>query len=144
MNYVVFLDAGAGELEKILSGTKSMLLKASDPADPAHLTINPGDDLYFLRNIGDCDLRVKATVSHVLLITNQNGEDLPRILKEMQTRLQLTEGQFNDWSARGQLLCIEFCSAHKIESIHIAPDKIMDRPIDGSHWITFEQLSQIT
>ena len=37
MNYLVFLDTQAGELEKILSGVKSMVLKEFDPAQsPAH------------------------------------------------------------------------------------------------------------
>ena len=32
MNHLVFLDTRAGELEKILSGVKTMLVKEFDPA----------------------------------------------------------------------------------------------------------------
>jgi len=139
MNYVVFLNAQAGELEKILSGTKSMVLKEFDPACPAGRTVRPGDNLYFLRNRGDCDLRVKATVSRVLSFTNQIDEDFSHILKEMQPRLQMTEDQYNDWSVKGQVLLVEFSSAHKIGMIHVAPNKITDR----SGWIAFDEFSQI-
>ncbi len=71
MNYLVLLDAQAGELEKILSGIKCMLVKEFDPARVATQPVSPGDSLYFLRGKDDCTLRVKATVVRVLSITNR-------------------------------------------------------------------------
>jgi len=93
MNYLVFLDASAGELEKILSGVKTMLVKEFDPAQTTAHPVIPGDSLYFLRDQDECTLRVKATVVHVLFFTNRVGEDLSHILKELQPRLQLTDDQ---------------------------------------------------
>ncbi len=140
MNHLVILDAQAGELEKILSGTKSMVLKEFDPARPASHTISPGDSLYFLRNKAESSLRVKAAVLRVLFFTNHTDDDLSHILKEMQPRLQLTEDQYNYWSAKGQVLLVEFDSAHKTSLIQVAVDKIKDE----SDWIAFEELSLIT
>jgi hypothetical protein len=140
MNHLVFLDTRAGELEKILSGTKSMVVKEFDPARSVGQPVSPGDSLYFLRNNDECALRVKATVIRVLFFTDHLDEDLSHTLKEMQTRLQLTEDQYNDWSAKRQVLLVEFGSAHKIGMIHIAPNKITGR----SDWIAFEEFSLIT
>jgi len=140
MNHIVFLDTRAGELEKILSGLKTMLVKEFDPAGPALPPVCPGDSLFFLRNKDDCALRVKATAVRVLVCRKNSIEDLSHILKEMQPRLQLTEEQYDCWSAKGQLLLVEFESAHKIDVIHVAPHKITDR----SGWIPFEELSLIT
>jgi hypothetical protein len=53
----------------------------------------------------------------------------------MQPRLQLTEDQYNDWSVRGQLLLVEFASAHKIAVIHVAAHRIADR----SDWLAFDE-----
>ena len=140
MNYLVFLDTRAGELERILSGTKTMLIKEFDPAQaPAH-PVSPGDSLYFLRNNDERALRVQATVTRVLFLTNNSDQDLSHTLKEMQPRLQLTEDQYTYWSARKQVLLIEFESAHKIGAIHIAPQKITDR----SDWIAFEASNRFT
>ncbi len=138
MNYLFFLNAQAGELEKILSGTKSMVVKEFDPAY-AGREVRTGDCLYFLRNIGDCDLRVKATVIRVLTFTNQKDEDISHLLKEMQARLQLTEQQYNDWSRKGQVSLVEFYFAQKIEVIRLDPNKIMSL----SGWIAFDKFSQI-
>jgi hypothetical protein len=140
MNYLVFLDPDAGELEKILSGVKSMILREIDPALPPIQTVKPGDSLYFLRKNGDLSLQVRATVISVLPSKNSPGEDLSHTLKELQPRLQLTEDQYNYWSAEKQLELVEFDSAHKIDVIHVASRKITDR----SEWIAFEELCFIT
>ena len=140
MNHLVFLDAQAGELEKILSGVKTMVVKEFYPSQPAVQTVSPGDSLYFLRDKDDCTLRVKATVVRVLFITNRLNEDLSQALKEMQPRLQLTEDQYNHWCVKGQVLLVEFDAAHKIGMIHITPDMIPDR----SDWIPFEAVHLIT
>jgi hypothetical protein len=140
MNHLVFLDTQAGELEKILSGIKSMVVKEFDPARSAGQAVRPGDNLYFLRNKDECTLRVKATVVRVLFYTNDVDQDLSHTLKEMQPRLQLTEDQYNHWSAKQQILLVEFASAHKIGVIHVAPNKVTDR----SDWIAFEDFSLIT
>ena len=140
MNFLVFLDTRAGELEKILSGVKTMVIKEFDPAHaPAH-PVNPGDSLYFLRNNDDCAVRVKATVVRVLPTEKRSDEDLAHILKELQPRLQLTEEQYNYWSAKQRMLLVEFGSAQKITVIHIASKKITDH----SDWMPFEEFSLIT
>ena len=140
MNHLVILDAQAGELEKILSGVKTMVIIEFDPAQPIAHPVSPSDSLYFLSNKYDYALRVKATVVRVLPFTNHSDEALPHILKEMQPRLQLTEDQFNYWSAKGQIVLVEFGSAQKIVVIQVAPEKITDQ----LGWIAFEAFNLIT
>ena len=140
MNYLVFLDPHTGELEKILSGTKTMLLKEFDPSQLSEQPVSPGDSLYFLRHKDEFDLRVAATVVRVLFITNKLDKDLSHTLKELQPRLQLTEEQYNTWASKAQLMLVEFECAHKIDVIHVEANKITDR----SGWIAFEAFSLIT
>jgi hypothetical protein len=140
MNHLVFLNTRAGELEKILSGVKCMVVKDLDPAQPAARPVCPGDSLYFLRDNGECAVRVQATVLRVLPAVNSLDQGLSHTLKELQPRLQLTEDQYITWSARKQILLVEFGSAHKIEVIHVTPHKIAER----SDWIAFEAFSLIT
>jgi len=140
MNHLVFLDAHAGELEKIVSGTKSMVLKELNPSRPAGQAIRRGDTLYFLRHRNDCTLRVRAAVVRVFHFSNQPGEDLSHFLKEMQTRLALTEDQYNYWSEKRAIFLVEFEAATKIPVIEISREKVKDR----SDWIAFEEFSCIT
>jgi hypothetical protein len=140
MNHLVFLDPFAGELEKILSGVKCMLVKDFDLEHSTAYPVSPGDSLYFLRDKGECDLRVKATTVRTLFLTNNLDGDLSHNLKEMQPRLQLTEDQYNYWSIKEQVQLVEFDCAHKIDVIHVASNKVTDR----SDWVAFEELSLIT
>lgn len=140
MNYLVFLDAKAGELEKILSGLKSMVVKEFDPARPADQLTSPGDRLYFLRDTDECALRVQATVVRVLPLTHHTDEERCQILKEMQPRLQFNEDQYNTWVTKKQILLVEFASAQKMGVVHIAADRIADR----SDWIPFIEFGVIT
>jgi hypothetical protein len=140
MNHLVFLDARAGELEKILSGVKTMLIKQSDPTQSSSYPVNPSDNLYFLKGHEDCVVRVKATVVRVLFLSRhgeggQLADDLAHALKEMQPRLHLTESQYNYWTAKPQALLVEFGSAHKIDPFQVDSNKIPDR----SDWIAFEE-----
>lgn len=139
MNHIVRLDASAGELEKILSGTKTMIVNEFDPAGNASPSIIPGDSLYFLRDEDHCSLRVVATVVRVLVFTNHTDEDLSQILKEIQPRLQLTEDQYNHWFAKRAIITVEFEAAHKIPVLHVAPERITDR----LNWIAFKEFSEI-
>jgi hypothetical protein len=139
MNHLIFLDTCAGELEKILSGVKSMLVKEFDPAKSTVQPVSPGDTLYFLRGKNECALRVKATVVRILFVTRSVKEDLSHILKEMQPRLQLTEDQYNHWSTLEQVQLVEFDRAQKMDPIQIAAYKVADR----SDWIPFEEFSRI-
>ena len=139
MNYLVYLNAQAGELEKILSGTKTMLVKEFDPAQPDTQPVKPGDSLYFLRDKEDCALSVKATVVRVLYFTKNIDEDLSQVLKELQPKLQLTEAQYNHWSAKEQLQLVEFEAAQKISAIRLTNPEVTDQP----DWIAFEEFSLV-
>lgn len=140
MNYLVFLDSRAGELEKILSGVKTMLVKEFDPARTPGRPVQPGDSLYFLRDQEECSVRVKASVVRALFFASCMDEGLSRGLKEMQSRLQLTEDQYNTWSARKNVLLVEFEAAQKIDVIQVSLTKTSDR----SDWIAFENIDWIS
>ena len=140
MNHLVFLNAQAGELERILSGVKTMLVKEFDPAQTAAQPVQPGDSLYFLRDNDEWAVRVQATVLRVLPTLDSQDQTLSQTLKELQPRLQLTEEQYNYWAAKQQALLVEFASAQKIGVIQVAPEKTADR----ADWIAIEDFGLIT
>jgi hypothetical protein len=140
MNHLVCLDSCAGELEKILSGVKCMLIKTIGLENSASYPVRPGDSLFFLRDKDDCDLQVKATVVRVSLFDGELDNDLSHYLKELQPKLQLTEDQFNYWSEKQKVLFVEFEAAQKTGVIHLALDELKDR----SNWVAFEAFSILT
>jgi hypothetical protein len=140
MNYLVFLDPYANELEKILSGVKCMLVKGIDVSPSKVHPINQGDSLYFLRNKSDRDLLVKANVLRVLTIIDNLDHELSHVLKEFQPKLQLTEHQYNHWAGKKQVLLVEFEAAHKIQVVQVSLNKISE----ACDWIAFAEFKTIT
>jgi hypothetical protein len=137
MNHLVFLDPKAGELEKILSGVKSMVIKENKPEETLIQPLMPGDNLYFLRNNDERDIRVKATIKGIQVASSESAGDISCQLKEMQPRLQLTEEQFMYWCTKKQVLLVEFECAQKISVIHLAADEFKNQ----ADWIAFQAFS---
>jgi len=63
MDHIVYVDADAKELEKLTSGTRTMIVRRAK--DVPCGTVNPSDTLYFIHD-GDRLIRARATVKDVL------------------------------------------------------------------------------
>lgn len=140
MNFLVFLDPNAGELEKVLSGLKTMVVKAICPTQSLAQPVSPGDNLYFLRENDAGILRVMARVVRVYCYENHTRQGLSHTLKEMQPKLQFTEEQYNHWSAEKQVMLVEFAAAQKIGVFHVTSQILSDH----AKWIPFEEISHVT
>lgn len=111
-----------------------MILKDLDNANIPPYPVQPGDNLYFMRDQKETTLRVKASVIGVCYSSTDSTDDLSPVLKEMQSRLQLTEEQFHFWSTKKRIQLVEFSSAHKIEGIQLSTQGL----IDQCGWIAFD------
>lgn len=120
MNFLIYLDAEAGELEKILSRVKTMIIKEFDQTQPDTCQVKPGDTLFFLKSRDDTLLRVKATVTMTIPMLDSLDGELCQVLKELQPKLQLTKAQFSFWSTKKQVILVEFSGADKINAVRIA------------------------
>jgi len=140
MDHIVFLDAQTGELEKVLSGVKTMIVSDFDVSHSPLDMVQPGNKLFFLRNNGECLVQVMATTIRVFVLENNSDEQLSQFLKERQPRLHLTENQYNIWAKKNRAVFIEFDLAHKIPAIRIAIDKIKDE----FGWVSTEDVLHIS
>ena len=53
MDHVVFVDPKAEELEKLIAGTKTAILRGATGRKMPYGRVNPGDSLYLMRNNGE-------------------------------------------------------------------------------------------
>jgi hypothetical protein len=65
LDHVIYLDAAANELENLLSGEKSMIIRGAAGRKLPHVRVNLGDTLYFLNNNAEGLIRAKANVVSV-------------------------------------------------------------------------------
>ncbi|KXK05019.1 MAG: hypothetical protein UZ04_CHB001000908 [Chlorobi bacterium OLB4] len=65
MDHVVYLDAKANELEKLLDGSKTMIIRGATGRKLPYGRVNQDDTLYFINNNAEGVVKAKATVNNV-------------------------------------------------------------------------------
>jgi len=73
MDHVVYLDAQAKELENLLSGSKTMIIRGATGRKLPHGRVDSGDMLYFINKVKSAFHSEKMTEdeSHALVKKNQ-------------------------------------------------------------------------
>jgi hypothetical protein len=115
MDHVVCLDAGAQELENLITGNKSMILRGADVKDLPYGSVNEGDTLYFISSAGEGDVRARCTVSSVYYSGRLTVEESFETIIRNQDKLQLPDKQFEKWAGKKYLVLIEIDNIHEIE-----------------------------
>lgn len=66
MDHVVYVDAKAKEMEKLVDGSKTMIIRGAAGRKLPHGRVNPGDVLYFINNNAEGVVKAKAAVKNVV------------------------------------------------------------------------------
>lgn len=107
MDHVVYLDAKAQELEKLVNGTKCMIIRGATGRKMPYGRVSPGDMLYFIKNNAEGLIRAKAIVQNVINTDKLTKEVSTKLVEEHQDKLQLTTLQFKKWAGKRYLVLIE-------------------------------------
>ena len=119
MDHVVYLDAKANELEKLLNGTKSMIIRGATGRKLPYGRVKQGDILYFINNNGEGFVKSKAMVSSVFNSEKMSAEESAALVKKNQDKLRLSDDQFNKWAGKRYIVLIELKAIEEIKSFEI-------------------------
>jgi hypothetical protein len=119
MDHVVYLDAKAGDLEKLLAGEKLMIVRGAAGRKLPYGRVNPADRLFFILNDGDGLVRASAVVSSVINSEKLTEEQSRGLLEAHQSKLSLTSEQLRRWSGKRYLVLIEVQDVCKLEPFTI-------------------------
>lgn len=114
MDHIVYLNSKAGELENLVAGNKSMIIRGAEGRKLPYGQVNRGDTLYFLNNNGEGKIRAKGIVSSVLNSDRLTVEESFETIIRHQDRLQLPDEQFDRIAGKRYLVLI---GLSKIEEI---------------------------
>jgi hypothetical protein len=139
MDHVVYVDASAKELEKLLNGTKSMILRGAAGRKLPYGKVNPGDTLYFIQNNGEGTVQARAAVSNVLNSDKLTPEEANRLIEENQEKLQFTPTQLKRWGGKRYLTLIE------VENIAALEPFVIDRSQYGNmdDWLPVNNIETV-
>jgi hypothetical protein len=119
MDHVVFVDVKDQELNKLLAGTKRMLIRGAAGRKLPHGRVNPGDRLFFIQNNGEGMIRASAVVSFVLNSEKLSETESQQMVEQYQPELQLGSAQLKRWSGKRYLVFIRVDEIKAVEPFTI-------------------------
>jgi hypothetical protein len=139
MDHVVYVDAKARELEKLLTGEKTMIVRGATGRKLPYGRVQVNDRLFLIQNKGDGMVRASALVSEVFNSAKLTEEQSADLLKRNQSKLQLTPEQIKRWAGKRYLVLIEVTNIQPLEPFAI------DRSEYGNmdDWLTVEQIEKV-
>jgi hypothetical protein len=119
MDHVVYLDAKAQELENLVKGNKSMIIRGAEGRKLPYGRVNEGDILYFINNNGEGVVKAKGVVSSVFNSEKLSVEESFETIIRNQDRLQLPDKQFDKLAGKRYLVLIGVKDVEKMDSLQI-------------------------
>jgi len=106
MDHVVYVDAKAKEMERLIKGEKTMIIRGAAGRKLPHGRVNPGDMLYFINNNAEGQVKARATVKSVFNSDKMSKEESLAVVEQNQDKLQLTAAQVKRWAGKRYLVLV--------------------------------------
>jgi hypothetical protein len=119
MDHVVYVDTKARELEALLAGEKTMIVRGATGRKLPYGRVQVNDCLFFIQNKGDGMVRASARVSEVFNSEKLTEEGSAELLRANQSKLHLTPEQIKRWSGKRYLVLIEVTNLQPLEPFAI-------------------------
>lgn len=139
MDHVVYLDAQAEELESLLSGNKTMIIRGATGRKLPHGRVDKGDTLYFINNNAEGRVRAKAKVKSAFHSEKMNEDESRALVMKNQPQLRLTEKQIKRWAGKRYIVLIEVAEVKAISPFAI--DKSSYGNMDD--WLPVEKIDSV-
>ena len=139
MVHLVYCDnagkKGEKVLDKILAGTKTMVVRGAAGRKIPHSRVFEGERLYFMEK-GSASITATAVVKTVQNYVKLNDDEITKILENNQNKLNLSEKQQTRWHKK--CLClVEFENVQKISPLSFEHQGNMD------DWLILEKIEDV-
>ncbi|UCD73586.1 MAG: hypothetical protein JSW01_02805 [Candidatus Bathyarchaeota archaeon] len=119
MDHVVYLDAKAKEMERILDGTKTMIIRGAAGRKLPYGRVKVGDTLFFINNNAEGMVKALGVVSNVFNSEKMTKKESSDLVNSNQDKLQLTDRQMKRWAGKRYIVLIEVVNAVSIKPFKI-------------------------
>lgn len=135
MVHVVYCDEKEKVLEKILDGSKTMLIRAAAGRKIPHSRVFEGESLYFMKK-GTGEISATARVQAVSNFVKLSEEEIYETLEKNQGKLNLSKKQQERWHKKCMCL-VEFSDVAEIEVLEFDHQGNMD------DWLIVEKIENV-
>ena len=119
MDHVVYVDYKAGELERIISGDKTIILRGAAGRKLPYGRVDTGDILFFIRNNGEGLIRAKGVVSEVFNSEKMNAEESTNLVDLHSDGLELSDKQYRKYTGKRYLVLVTVGLVSEVEPFRI-------------------------
>lgn len=135
MVHLVYCDDQSKEINRILDGSKTMIIRGAAGRKIPHSRVFENEILYFMEK-GTKKITAKAVVKKVSNFIKLPDEEITNIIEENNDKLLLTEKQKDRWHKK--CLClVEFHEVEKIEPLDFDHQNNMD------DWLIIERIEYV-
>lgn len=135
MVHLVYCDDKTKELEKIVNGKKTMIIRGAAGRKIPHSRVFKDEVLYFMEK-GTKKITAKAIVTNVENFVKLSDEEITNIIEDNNNKLLLTDKQKERWHKK--CLClIEFHDVEEIEPLEFDHQGNMD------DWLIIEKIEDV-
>ncbi len=135
MVHLVYCDNKEKVLEKIMDGTKTMVIRAAAGRKIPHSRVFEGETLYFMKK-GSFKISATAQVKSVQNFVKLTEEEINKVLDDNQEKLNLTENQKKRWHKKCMIL-VEFENVKEIEPLEFEHQGNMD------DWLIIDKIEDV-
>ncbi len=115
MDHLAYCDKKANELDKILNGSKTMLIRGAAGRKLPYGKVFSGETIYLIENDGKGFIVAKGKISNVINSDKLSEEDSRNLIMGYMEKLQLTNSQLARWVGKRYLCLVEICDVKKID-----------------------------
>lgn len=135
MVHLVYCDDKEKVLEKILNGSKTMIIRGAAGRKIPHSRVFDGERLYFMKK-GTAKISATATVKSVQNYVKLTEDEIGKVLADNQGKLNLSIKQQERWHKK--FLClVEFDNVSKLEPLDFDHQRNMD------DWLIIEKIEDV-
>lgn len=136
MVHLVYCDNKEKVLEKILSGSKTMIIRGASGRKIPHSRVFNNEELYFIEK-GSGIISAKAIVKDVQNFVKLSDEEIKDTIDKNNSKLNLSEKQKERWHKK--CLClVEFDKVEKINPMKLDHQSNMD------DWLIIDKIEDVT
>jgi hypothetical protein len=135
MVHVVYCDDKEKVLEKILDGTKTMIIRAAAGRKIPHSRVFEGEKLYLMKK-GTGLISAVAEVKNVQNYVKLTEDEINNVLTKNQAKLSLSEKQKKRWHKK----CICLVEITDVKEI---PGLEFDRQGNMDDWLIIEKIEDV-
>ncbi len=135
MVHLVYCDDKEKVLEKILEGSKTMIIRAAAGRKIPHSRVFEGEVLYFMKK-GTGKITAMGVVKEVKNYVKLTEEQINEALQENQSKLNLSKKQQDRWHKKCICL-VEFTDVKEIEALDFDHQGNMD------DWLIIEKIEDV-